>query len=764
MMLQSGSKSSKDLPDDWLAQSEDGFDAERLIAIARRQYRIVLACLVVAAALGVGYVTTAVPVYVASADLLIDQNKSKLVQELSAVGAVVGDDASVLSQVELLKSDRIGLEVVDNLDLVANAQFNASTSSPVTSVLGGLRAALDFRRWFTDPALQSQGADEKKMASLRKLQSNLGVERIGRTYVLRISYSSPYPALAEDISMAYARAYLNDELQSKYDATRRTGEWLANRMADLREQSLKSDLAVQKFRAAHGLITTGGQLVSEQQLGEINSQLTAAEADTAQAQAKYERIQSIIDNNDIQTAVSDSLDNPVINGLREKYLSDAKLEAAISRKLGVDHPRAVALRQEMNDYQSQIFGELKRIADSDHNAYEIAKAREESIRKNLHSSLSTNADANETQVKLRELQRESDTYRNLYQTYLGRFQEAEQQQSFPITEARIISARSIPDHPAYPRKGRTVILFAFFGAAVGAGFGWYREFRDRFFRVGEQVREDLGMDCLGMLPLVKDATGDARNDGAPVAGRIAWRNALSRHVAGHPLSLFAETLRAAKVAADRALGHGGSKIIGIASVLPGEGKSTVASNLGCLLAAQGSRVLLIDGDLRNPEVTRMLGRHSGNGLLQAISQDPEQENFTDFLLKDEATGLAFLPAVIDGRLSHTAGPLTSEGMERVLAWARSEFEYVIIDLPPIAPVVDVSAFAHLVDGFLLVIEWGRTVRRAVHAALTEDPQIAEKCLGAVLNKMDADKLKLYQAYGSGEYYSGRYSAYYQDNT
>ena len=763
MMLQSGPIASKDLQDEWLSQSEDGFDAERLIAIARRQCKVVLACMAAAAVLGTAYAVTAVPIYVASTDLLIDQSNSKLVQELSAVGAVVGDDSSVLSQVELVKSDRIGLEVVDDLDLVDNSEFSASTGSAIGSVLGAVRAVLDFRTWFTSAALQSPSAEDKKSAALRRLRSGLSVERVGRTYVLKISYESPYPALAESISAAYARAYLNDELQSKYEATKQTGEWLAHRMADLREQSLKSDLEVQKFRAAHGLITTGGQLVSEQQLGEINSQLTATEADTAQAQAKYQRIKSIIDNGDIQAAVSDSLDSPVINRLREKYLSDAKLEAAIARKLGADHPRAVALRQEMKGYQSQIFGELKRIADSDLNAYEVAKARERSIRSNLHSSISTNADANETQVKLRELQRESDTYKNLYQTYMGRFQEAEQQQSFPITEARIISARSVPDRPSYPRKGRTIILFAFLGAAVGAGIGWYREFRDRFFRVGEQVREDLGLDCLGLMPLVTGADS-APDEGPPVAGRIAWRSALSRHVIYQPLSLFAETLRAAKVSADRVLGYGGSKIIGIASVLPGEGKSTVAANFAHLLAAQRARVLLIDGDLRNPELTRMLGRHGKRGLLQAISRDPVPESFEDFLLTDPQTGLAFLPAVIDGRLAHTAGLLTSPGMEKVLAWARSEFEYIVVDLPPIAPVVDVKAFAHMVDGFLLVIEWGRTVRRAVHAALAADPQVSERCLGAVLNKMDPEKLKLYQAYGSSEYYSGRYAAYYRDNS
>jgi succinoglycan biosynthesis transport protein ExoP len=412
----------------------------------------------------------------------------------------------------------------------------------------------------------------------------------------------------------------------------------------------------------------------------------------------------------------------------------------------------------MAQYQKQIFDELKRIAEGGRNAYEVAQAREKAMRQNLGSSLSVNADANETQVKLRELEREADTYKSLYQTYLGRYQDAQQQQSFPITEARVISSAVPPGSASYPNKGRVLALFFLFGAGAGAGLGAFREYRDRFFRLGEQVREYLGLEFLGMLPQLPP---EPDLFGWPASqGFICCSDGLARHVVKHPLSTFAESLRSAKIAADLAGGSQTATVIGLVSALPGEGKSTVAANFAQLLAMQGSRTLLIDGDLRNPELSRMYGRHARCGLVEVVSDGLALE---PALLKDSETGLAFLPSVLKRRVANAGAILASTGMQGLLKSAGTAFDYIVIDLPPLAPVVDVRGFAGHVHAFLMVVEWGRTARKVVASTLQSEIQIAEKCAGVLLNKADVEKLKLYRSYGSSEYYMSRFSGYYHDD-
>ena len=232
-----------------------------------------------------------------------------------------------------------------------------------------------------------------------------------------------------------------------------------------------------------------------------------------------------------------------------------------------------------------------------------------------------------------------------------------------------------------------------------------------------------------------------------------------RYALDHPLSGFAEVLRGIKLAADLTLGGQSRKIVGVVSVLPEEGKSTVAKNLASLLAHQGAETLLIDSDLRNPGLTRSVAPNAEAGLVQAVLDGTPIKDLLHF---EKDSNLAVLPAVLQRRLPHAPELLGSAGMRSVLKQAGQEFAWVVLDLPPLGPVVDARAIADQVDAFVLVVEWGRTTRRLVRTTLESDPQIREKCLGVVLNKVRLQDLRLYDAYGSKAYYSGEYARYYRD--
>jgi succinoglycan biosynthesis transport protein ExoP len=746
--------------DELLFRDETSIDFDRLLASARRQWRVVVIAAVAAVAAGFIYVLTAVPQYTSSIELLIDTNNKKIVDQLSLVSGVADDDASILSQVELLKSDRIAQAVADKLDLVDNEHFMEAKANPLSLAIGAVRTVLDFRSWFKSSD-QTEDRDRLMRSAVGKLTDNLDVSRVGRTYVLSVSYTSPDPTLAAVVVRQYGEAYLDDQLNSKYEATRRAGDWLQQRIAELKQKSLDTDLAVQKFKQDNQLISTEGSLLSDQQLTQTNAQLIIAQSNLATANAKYSSIKAIIDSGDINSAVTDSLDNQVINTLRGKFVEASKLESDISRRLGPDHIRAQQLRADMREYQKLIFSELGRIAQSYQVEAKVAQERVTGLQQQLTAATHVSITANDAQVQLRELEREAETYKNLYQNFLQKYQESVQQQSFPVTEARVISQAAVPDKPSKPKKSLVLFASLVLGLMTGAGIGAFREYRDRFFRIPEHVREDLDLEPLGMVPKVKSTGALPEQTGEALHPRaIVKASAVSNYVVTNPLSSFAETLRSAKIAIDMQVGSKKPKIVGIVSILPGEGKSTLSVNFAELLASQGIRTLLIDGDLRNPGATRQLGRNATEGIVEVVK---DGAFLPGALLFNPETKLAFLPAVVKHRIPYSAELLSSPAMDTLLSQASENFDYIVIDLPPLGPVVDARAIASKVDCFVLVIEWGVTSRKAVRNELAKNAAVVEKCAGVILNKVDSSKSKLYESYGSSEYYSYRYKSYYHEN-
>jgi succinoglycan biosynthesis transport protein ExoP len=211
------------------------------------------------------------------------------------------------------------------------------------------------------------------------------------------------------------------------------------------------------------------------------------------------------------------------------------------------------------------------------------------------------------------------------------------------------------------------------------------------------------------------------------------------------------------VAADLGLADQKSKVLGVVSCLPSEGKTTIAANLSVLFAMQGARSLLIDGDLRNPGLTRSLDAKPNEGLIEALVGGVP----SDQVLRWDSSGkIAVLPTILKRRISHTSELLASLGMAQLLETFRSEFDYVVVDLPPLGPIVDAKAFANRIDAFVLVVEWGHTSRQLVRSMMASNPLIREKCLGVILNKSDESKMKYYRSYGSVDYYASQYQKYY----
>ncbi|MGX9178757.1 polysaccharide biosynthesis tyrosine autokinase [Mesorhizobium sp. BHbdii] len=774
----------KPLPSSDAVSADDFIDVERLLSMAARQAKVVAACAAIGLFLGVLYLQTTPPTYMATSRVLIDEGLNKVVDEVSAASVSMQTDSAILSQIEILHSARLAAVVVDKQKLDQNDAFLYPPTSAVSKAAGFVRGVIRYFRpspavgttdvTQLDPATRdAMIASSRRDYAILKLQNEVQAERIGRSYVISIAYQATDPALATAITKAYADAYLADQLDASFDATERAAVWLQGRLTELRESSQAASLAVEKFRAEHGLAVDDGQLISDKQLSDLNGQLIEAQADTARASARYQQYKSIVesgsDNAFRDAAISaDQPSNSIISTLKTRYLTVAKRQQDIEANFGAEHPQAVALAKEKADISAQIFGELKQLTESYRNEYEVALARETALRANVALAAGKSSIDNQSQVKLREFEQKATALSTLYQTFLGRYEEASQQQSFPVGKIRVISEATLPQSAATPRTSIVLGLSLVLGVMMGAAVGGLNEFRERFFRTGEDVRDRVGLKFLGYLPIIgsKVAKDDKRDDGqadvkTAQSPSAAERRARMRVSIDAPASMFSETLRSAKIAFDVVMEGQGSRVIGVISVLPGEGKSTVAANLAGLLAANGSKTLLVDGDLRNPGLSRSLGMEAEQGLMEAVVSGQTWQSVGKI---DRQTKLAIVPAVPRGHFSHTSELLSSAGMRRFIDNAKETFEYVIVDLPPLGPVVDAKAFAPLADGFVLVTEWGRTPRAMVQSILSSEPYIANKIVGVVLNKVDLKKLAKYGSIGGSEKFFDRYSSYYLEKS
>ena len=580
---------------------------------------------------GIAYIITAVPKYTATTQILIDSQKDKIDGSTSIVDLMF-DTGAIDSQVEVLKSDRIALAVVSKLNLVSDPQFMMVRETPMDWARAMLRIAFNRSRWFEARTKSQPEVDESspERDATSELQRNLTVRRIGRSYVLAIDYTSPDPKLAATIANAFADAYLAEQLHSKNEAAQRTSDWLMSRIADLKKESLSSDSAVQKFKADHGLVSADGKLVSDQQLSELSAQLIAAQNDTAKAEALFNQITDILKSGNTDGAVMEELGIRVLTELRQKYLAFSGSRPALAA-----------------EYQRQILEELKRTAELYRTESEVAKAKERLLEKSLAVRMDENAKTNEALVQLRGLEREADSYRKLYESSLQRYQEVIEKASGQTAEARVITTASQPDAPSYPRRSLVMALSLVFGTMVGVGVGALREYRGgRVFRTASQVRDELRLEFLGVLQVLKAPAILKRSSHEQRNGKkIEVSDSRLCYSTDHLLSRYAETLRSVKLVADLSLSDREPKIIGVISALPNEGKTTLSKNFASFLAHLGVTTLLIDGDLRHCGLTRSIATHADLGILEVIRGDCA---LRDVLLLEPDSGLSVCQLLLGG--------------------------------------------------------------------------------------------------------------------
>jgi succinoglycan biosynthesis transport protein ExoP len=742
--------------------------AHGAIGIVRRQLLVIALIGAVGASLGAFYVLLTPPTYTAEVRIVFDPRRVQLFPKATFSEGQI-DEPALQSEIELVKSEPVALSAINALGLAKDPEFLKPPD-----VLGAVLGLASYLFSVVKPTKPLSEAEATKVA-LRVLSKNLSVWRVGFSYNLSIQYRSGNPKRAVQIANAIAEAYIAEQLEVKYEPTRRTIQWLEGRIEELNQKQNLAERAVVDFKKNNDMIMADGKLVNEQQMADLSSQLDTARKQTSEAKARLDRIDAVIRDGSFDTktdpTVADTLSNPVITQLRTRYLEIVNRENNWSRKYGANHLAVVNLRDQIRDLRTSMLEELKRLREAYVSTYEMVKQEEHDLEKRLTDAVSRSQPINQAQVTLLDLQSNAQNYRAMHDNFRQRYADSLQQQSFPISDARIITRASLPLDKNSSKRALILVIVAVGGLGFGVAVGILRELMNRSFCTSEQVESALQTPCIAVVPSLKSDKGRTpRGNPKPMLSfdqglgvgsnnqRTISRDAdIFWAALNSPFSRFAEAIRSIKLAVDLNSGTANSKgVIGFTSSLPREGKSTIAASLALLMAQAGARVILVDCDLRNPSLSRRLAPNADHGIVDVVAGTMTLE---DAVWTDQSTDLTFLPAGANNRLIYSSDILSADATRKLFENLQSSYDYVLVDLTPLKPIVDTRATTGFVDRYVFVIEWGRTTSDAVQHAFRDAHNISENILGIILNKADINQLARYYPTGENYYRNKHYAQY-----
>jgi succinoglycan biosynthesis transport protein ExoP len=733
----------------------DTFDLVR--GFIRRHWTLIALFTLPGVVLGAAVVGLVPWKYQAAATMLIDKQRLHFFQQQSVVGDLAIDtNAAIEGQLEVLKSDAIAVSVIKKLQLERDPEF------AIAEPADGLFSALNSHR----PAPLTDAQRERHhldvFAGLRT------VKRIGPSFAIEVGFQSHSPARAAEVANAIAEAYISDMWSSRRIANQNAVAWLQDRLSELRTQTTESENAVVDYRAKNGIIDTGGKLIHSQQIAEISSQLTQARSQLSDASARLNRARAVAGEyatSTVKPAMIETLNNSLTNKLLEQYLELSNRAAEYAERFGADHKATQKLYQRLEEAKIGLLNEMERLSQSFLSEKTILEKRVQDLEASLGMAVANSRTSEQAQVRLHELESIAQSYRTLYDSFLRRHSEAVLQQEQPTTLARVISQASEPLSKNMKKPLLFAVVIAFGSMGLGVGLSFLRDLRDRTFRTSDDIEQRLKSDFIGMIPrwepgpalapalLERNITVGADNDADRHVRRsnsVFWGVTLS------PVSPFAEGIGRVKFSIFREVGMKDDGIVGFTSVLPSEGASTAAAGVAQSMARSGRSVILVDCDLRHPALTRAFAPHAKCGLQEILRG---RATLDDAILTDPQSGFAFLPGVVDVLRARPEELLEGDALASVLRELRHRYEFVIVDLPPLFPMLDVAMTDRLINWYVVVVQWGSSKIDTVAHALARCPSVRDRMLGFALNNVDMRRLSLYD-HRTAEYYDPKRYANY----
>ncbi|MGD2137725.1 MAG: polysaccharide biosynthesis tyrosine autokinase [Gammaproteobacteria bacterium] len=680
------------------------------------------------------------PRYTAETLIMIDSRGSNIVDFDSVFPGLSLDNEAIASEIEIIKSRDLAEKVVDRLDLLSNPEFNSELRPK-----SGLAEFFQLKRYIPQGLLDSFTGDssgtreEQKKARERTLTVNafmdgLVVSRKGDSRVINIQYTSEDPDMAARIVNTIADLYIAGQLEAKYEATRSATKWLNERVEPLREKVRESETAIEQFRQRSGLTESKGITLNSQQMAELSTQLVIAQTDYTEAQARLRRINQLMNTPGAAESAPEVLNSSLIQSLR---VQEAELERRIgelSTELGERHPTMVQLRAELGDLRSKIRSEVRKIVSGIKNEAEIARVRKASLEANLNKLKGLDAENNKDMVELHALEREAEADQKLLEVLLSRLKETTSQEGISNfqPDARVISFGNVPISPSHPKKIPILALMLFASTIVAVLYLSVSESSDQGFRSCEEIELQTGLPSLGFLPVLQKGWPERKPESM---------------IMKRPESNFAESVRTLYSSTLLASSTGKVKSLLVTSAETGEGTTTIASCLARTRALAGDKTLIVDLNLRNPDIHRTFDIKRSPGIIELLSGDFPLE---EIVRRDPESGADIITA--GAACLNPTDILMGHNLGTLIHILSDKYDFVIIDSAPIMAYPDTRLLLDKVDTTVFVVRWAQTKRKFVQKALAQITASRKQLVGVVLNMVDVKKYSQYGYRSSGYYY------------
>ncbi|MDO8862431.1 polysaccharide biosynthesis tyrosine autokinase [Haliea sp. E1-2-M8] len=695
--------------------------------LVRRRWTVLVTALVIVVA-GTVYTAMQTPIFRASTTVQIERESSNIVEFEDVVASESGSRDFYETQYELLQSRNLARRVIDQLGLqppvAAETEAEAGPLDGFKAMLGGLFGAAP------DTATSAEPEPAQAPNLEGRFLSNLTVEPVRNSRLVRLHYTSPDPREAALVVNTLAGAYVDMNLERRFEASTYAKSFLDERIKQVRADLEDSERVFLEYTQARGIVST------EDKLGTLTDKLRSLSS--AQVTAESERISAESRYQEMLAADLDSmpqmLESQVIQELKKRKVALQTERSELARLFKPDYPAMVQLASKIEEVDAEIEREVANIRDSIRVEFQTRLRDEVKLQESIAATREEILQLEESSTDFTTLKREVDTNRELYDGLLQRMKEVGVAAGIANNNISVVDAAAVPRGPYSPNIKRSIALALVLGLFAGVGLAFLFELLDDTLKSSPELEKLLGKPVLGVIPKVPER--ELRGAGAAL---------LAFH---QPTSAFAEAYRSMRTALSFSTAEGVPRVLHVTSASAGEGKTTTAVSAAINLCQTGANVLLIDADLRNPSLHKAFDVPNHKGLSNYLSGAADPAEVT------QPTGVKGLFLMSSGPIPpNPAELLHGARMIDLASLGAKRFDYVIIDSPPLLGLADALILGDVAQATLLVVQANSTRQGAVEAALKRLRHSRANVLGAVMTKFDMSK----SSYGYGYDYQYSYS-------
>ena len=705
----------------------------------------------------IGVVSQIPRTYFAEGAVLIQPRRTNLTRVQQPDQVLPPDTSAIDTEVEVLRSRALTEEVVRRLKLYDDPEFNSALTVDEPAVFywdWPIEFAIDLpfswsSLWpFNAEPEVPEGTDNSIWIdrTVMAVQQNTFIRRVGLTYVVRIGFGSHSPERAQMIADEFITAYMDRQLNEKVLLVERANGDLDGSIAKLRQEAIDAESSAQEYKNRFNLTSIEGTTMAEAEVSNLNRQIAEARADRAEKDARVAEALAQVRRGGGGADTNAALTSDTIRELRTREAEKSVQLAQLTVRFKDDYPEVKRTQAELNDVREQIQTEINRILSSLRSEAKTAQQREASLISSRSQAQNGLASSNRARVGLVALQQRADAAKKIYEGYLSRASEVAVERTLQQADATVNYRAAIA--PWISPDPRMALAFATLLAIMGGiATVLLSEFWSRRLRSRHDVENDIGLPLAGVVP---DAASMTR------LPRRRYPAGAADHLVEHPFTAFAESFRNLRAFLMLSTRSGPSKVIAVTSAVPREGKSMTSLCLARTLALTGSKVVLVDCDLRRRGATKLVGE-SDVGIVEVVEEKfPVQRA----LIRDAKSNAWILPASSQRDIPHDLfGRPETDELLRSLSEA---FDYVILDAPPLLGVADARILAAKADRVLYVVQWNKTPASAAQSAIEILQSCGAKVTGVILSKVNVRKQARY-GYGDASDYFHYYRHYYITN-